>query len=136
MSLTLTYKNDFGKLAKEAKLAVAKAVRTAAFDIEREAKLLAPVDTGFLRASIYTVTNGGSGFKVSAVSASGRAQRTLFGAVTVADKYEAAVAVGAQYGIYLEYGTYRSPAQPFMTPAVMRVKPTFEAAMVKALEGK
>ncbi len=136
MNLSVTVKNDFGKLTAAAIGQIDRAVRKAAFDIEREAKQRAPVDTGFLRASIYTVTKGGSGFKVSPSGATGAAQRTLFSPVSLTDSHEAIVAVGAQYGIYLEYGTRRSPAQPFMTPAVMKVKPKFEADIARALEGK
>ena len=136
INLTVTVKNDFGKLTAAALREVDKAVRKAAFDIEREAKLLAPVDTGFLRASIYTVTQGRSGFKVSSATASGAAQRTLFNQVAVTNPYEAVVAVGAEYGIYLEYGTSRNRAQPYMTPAVQKVNPSFEKAVALALEGK
>jgi len=128
--------NHFGQIADEAAKQVERVIRKTGFAIERMAKILAPVDRGFLRASIYTVTHSGSGFRVSASDATGRAKRTLFNEVRTADKYEALVPVGAEYGIYQEYGTLRSAAQPFMTPAVESVRPQFERDMKQALEGK
>lgn len=137
--------NHFGEIAAEAQKQVERVIRKTAFAIEREAKLRAPVETGFLRASIYTVTAGSSrSFARSSLrAAERRQQRTgnlssqgLFPEVRVSDKYEALVAVGAEYGIFLEYGTLRSAAQPFMTPAVEAVRPAFERDMKRALEGK
>lgn len=39
-------------------VAMERAVASAAFEIEREVKILAPVDTGALKASVYTSTYG------------------------------------------------------------------------------
>ena len=44
------------------------------------------------------------------------------------------VTVGAEYGIYLEYGTARMGARPFMAPAVEQVRPAFVQAMKQALK--
>lgn len=63
----------------------------AAFFVEGQAKVKAPVDTGFLRNSI------------AVVSVSSR---------------EAVIGVGAEYGVYVEMGTRRMRAQPFMRPAL------------------
>ena len=41
----------------------------------------------------------------------------------------ASVDVGASYGIYQEYGTYKMATHPFMTPAAEAVRPSFMAAM-------
>ena len=68
-------------------------VRATAFVVEGEAKRLAPVDTGFLRSSIRT---------------------DIVGAMA------ADVVVGASYGIYVELGTSRSGAQPFLAPAAVK----------------
>ncbi|GIK73808.1 MAG: hypothetical protein BroJett021_27960 [Chloroflexota bacterium] len=71
--------------------ALRQGLAAAAFLVERAAKVKAPVDTGFLRNSIQTVS--------------------------VTDR-EAVVAVGAEYGIYQEMGTRFMRAQPFMRPAL------------------
>jgi HK97 gp10 family phage protein len=78
------------------------AIRKAAFDIEAGAKVRAPYRTGFLRNSI---------------------QATMTGVLS------AVVAVGAHYGIYLEYGTYKMAPRPYLTPAVEAVRPGLVAAM-------
>jgi len=63
----------------------------AAFFVEGQAKVKAPVDTGFLRSSI---------------------------AVLSVSSREAVIGVGAEYGVYVEEGTGRMEAQPFMRPAL------------------
>jgi HK97 gp10 family phage protein len=73
-------------------------VRATAEAISGRAKALAPVDTGALRASIHTEAAG-------ALS-----QR---------------VADGVEYGYFVELGTSRMSAQPFMTPAVEWVRATW-----------
>lgn len=90
----------------------AQVIRKTAKDIERDAKIMAPVDTGNLRNSIST-TVGGSGSTLS-------------------------VEVGptAHYGIYVELGTSRMGAQPYLFPAADRHEPGFLAAMAQAAEPK
>jgi HK97 gp10 family phage protein len=66
-------------------------LHAAAFFVEGQAKLKAPVDTGFLRNSIQV------------------------GEVTAV---QAIVAVGAEYGLYQEMGTRFMPAHPYLRPAL------------------
>lgn len=86
-----------------------RAVYATAAAIEAAAKQRAPVDTGFLRASIQARTVG---------------------------PLEAEVAVGAEYGHHVEYGTRRQAAQPYLTPAVESERPRFEARIKKAVDGE
>lgn len=74
---------------------VSAAVRKTAFAIEGSAKALAAVDTGTMRSSISTTISG-----------SGSA-----GSMT------AEIGPTVDYAIYVEYGTSRMGAQPFMGPA-------------------
>lgn len=60
--------------------------------IASSARSRAPVDTGYLRSSISSVS----------VEAGKTAE----------------VIVGANYGAYVEYGTYKMAAQPYLGPAV------------------
>lgn len=69
-------------------------------------RILAPIDTGFLRNSI-TVQK--------------LAQATY------------AVAVGAEYGFWVNYGTRRLRAQPFFEPAVEEARRYFEAELKKLI---
>lgn len=68
------------------------AVKSTADKIRDDAKARAPVDTGYLRSSIVSTS--------------------------VSTGKEAEIQVGAEYGIYVEYGTYKMGARPFLSPAV------------------
>ena len=63
----------------------------AALIVENEAKQLCPVDTGTLRASIHTEKRG---------------------------KNARIVRAGTDYAEYVEFGSARTPAQPFLRPAL------------------
>ncbi len=64
--------------------------------IEGYANDFVPVLTGSLKASIH-VSGGGGTYEVTAQSTEGGATR--------------------EYAGYVEFGTHKAPAQPFMTPA-------------------
>lgn len=78
-------------------------VQKTAVDIEGLAKVLCPVDTGFLKSSIGHEVNGLS----------------------------AEIGPTAEYGIYVELGTARAAAQPFLGPATDKYEPVFQEAMAK-----
>ena len=92
-----------GKARERARLAV----RKAAFDINAHAKAVVPVDTGKLKGSIQ-------------MEILDEGDRALVGAC-------------AHYAPYVEFGTYKMAAKPYLTPAVERVRPSFEAAMRRLL---
>lgn len=102
--------------------AVNRLVRKTAFDIEHDAKSWAPVDTGFLKASIYArtenISHDAAAFRAVVRKRKGLPGEDLFPEVPQPDHNEAYVAVGATYGLYVEYGTVFMAAHPFMTPAV------------------
>lgn len=70
---------------------VADAVRKAAEAVAEEARRMCPVDTGALRNSI-TVSSDGS---------------------------RAEVVAGKDYAVFVEFGTYKTAAQPFLVPALL-----------------
>lgn len=86
-------------------------VRATGARVERDAKAGAPVDTGYLRSSITTSNTGGG------------------------DTTSAEVSVGANYGIYQEFGTSRMAPHPFLIPAFDRNKPAFLQAMERLANG-
>lgn len=89
------------------------AVRKAAFDTARDARTLAPVDTGNLRNSIgVTADTGWRGETLTAT-----------------------VGPTAHYGRYVEEGTSRMGPQPYMMPAADRQEPLFVAA-IQSLGGQ
>lgn len=83
------------------KALAAAAIQKAAFDCQSQAQQTAPVDTGFLRNSIHVEQDGEASYRV---------------------------VVGASYGWYVELGTHRMRARPFLFPAyVMANKALLEA---------
>lgn len=108
-------------------------VRKGALDVEGHAKALAAVDTGFMRSSIYTVTTEGSGYG-NHLTGGGPGAHLLPEIEGPENDQTAYVAVGADYGIYQEFGTVHHPAHPFMAPAVEAVRPSYEAAWARLEE--
>lgn len=94
------------KAQRRATTALGKAVK----DIEATAKTLAPVDTGFLRSSIS-----------SDVSVQGTTIRGEVGPT-------------ANYGAYVEGGTRRQRAQPYLRPATDMIVPRYEDAVAQITE--
>lgn len=103
-----TLASDLRGSATKAKKTAGAAVQKTAADIGADAKSLAPVDTGNLKSSIGVGKVG---------------------------PLESVVGPTANYGIYLELGTSRMPAQPFMGPATDRRVPAFLQAMEQIADG-
>lgn len=78
------------KIAEEIQTKMELAIAKAAFDCQRIAQKLVPVDTGFLRSSIQAAHVGNAAWDV---------------------------VVGAEYGGFVEFGTHRSSGRPYLTPA-------------------
>ena len=85
------------------------AVRKTGLDVEADAKILAPVDTGNLRNSITTTISGGG--------------------------MTAEIGPAAAYGIYVEMGTRRMRPQPYMLPALQSQQGAFEQAVSQIVDG-
>jgi hypothetical protein len=139
IEITYTIKNDFDTIAGKLETALSKAVRQSAFVWERSSKQLTPVDTGALRASIYTVTNKNTG--QASAKADAKARRPEPGAKWVGTndgkgKFEASVHVGMEYAVFVEYGSQGRPGRPFLTPGGVVARKALEKAVTKALEGK
>ena len=128
--------NRFAAMAQETYRLLDKIVRKTAFDLEARAKALCAVDTGALRASIYTATGSQSTFGKARADALSRNKDAQFGPEEKPDgDLCAIVAVGVLYGVYVEFGTIKMPAHPFFGPAVAAVRPQFEKAVELALAG-
>lgn len=93
---------DLGKASIETTRKAVQVVRKAAADVEAAAKGRAPVDTGALRGSIGTSMHG---------------------------PLAAEIGPTVHYGQYVEFGTYKMAAQPYMGPAADQVEPGFVEAM-------
>lgn len=96
------------ELKGRARTRAGQIVAKTAHDIESLAKQRAPVDTGALKNSIQ--------------------------ARQVAP-FNWEVGVGVAYGPYVEFGTSKMAAQPYLTPAVEAVRGPFAAALAELLNG-
>jgi len=121
--------NKFDEFSEQLMKALGQVVRKTAFDVQAHAQSKAPVDTGNLRNSIYTKTSEGSTYPGTA------GEHLLADQTGDADEMTAYVAVAANYGIYQELGSTRTPAQPYLGPAVDSVRGSFEQAL-EAIEGQ
>lgn len=112
-----TLYNNLPQLQRQAVAAAKAAVAKAAYDIEGNAKITVPVDTGNLKNSIQTAIEPGEL------------------AANVGPR-------GVEYAIFVEYGTGRrgDPSvphadvagmapRPYLRPAAEKVRPGFIAAM-------
>lgn len=92
-------------VVKEVESKVKNTVNQNVHQMEGQAKMLAPVDTGHLRQSINTeLSNGGMTGEVS---------------------------TNVEYALFVEYGTSRQAAQPFMYPAFVMYSKNFESEIRK-----
>jgi HK97 gp10 family phage protein len=93
---------EFNGKASNVQRQASQAVRSTLEGITADGKVMSPVDTGNLKASISWEMTG------DLVGETGPE---------------------ASYGIYLETGTSRMPPQPYMNPAADRWEPRFREAL-------
>lgn len=112
-------------------------VAKAAFKVQQDAQAMAPVDTGALRASIFTVTfrtNGKAGAVAQMRALNGEAKEARFTDVPQ-DAFEAFVVVGVEYGIYQELGSRGRPGRFYVTQSGARNRDWFMNEAQRALRG-
>ena len=125
--------NHFDDVASALPDILSKVVRKTTFEIQSDAQSLAPRDTGFLANSIYVKTSKDSTY--SQVEQPTKKDASLLEEVdSPPDDQTAYVAVGANYGIYVEYGTVHQAPQAYLTPAVEAGQEALEKA-ASAIEG-
>jgi len=94
--------NNLPRIAERLPDAVSAIIRKAALDVEANAKAVVPVDTGKLKNSITS--------------------EFLSPTLVI-------VAPHTDYAVYVEFGTRRMRARPYMRPAAEKVAPAFMEAM-------
>lgn len=113
---------------------VAEAVAKIAFTIEAKAKQRAPVDTGALRASIYTsLKNGGMGSKAMAAASALRPNVLTDPLPVPRDDHTAYVGPSVEYGLAVEIGTVQRSGTPYLQPAVRETESDFRKMLAKAV---
>lgn len=104
-----------GVLLGKGKAAIHEAVTESCEDLVSKAMEKAPVQTGTLRASIHVESVTGSGFTVTGTVATGGE---------------------ADYAAYVEAGTSKMAAEPYMQPALIENAPAYAEAMARAARGQ
>jgi HK97 gp10 family phage protein len=112
------------ELIKESPLKVDAAVRATAFFVEAIAKTMSPVATGANRSSIYTKTSQG-------VNGSPGELGDILPGVQMG---EAVIGPSMGYSVFLEFGTSKMPARPYLTPAAEQAPKYFVTAIQQAFE--
>lgn len=98
----------FDSVPKDIEEDVIQLISKTAYQIEADAKIFAPVDTGNLRNSIKTtISEGGK---------------------------HAVVGTDVEYSEFVEFGTFKQLAQPFLGPAYIKNKLKFEQEMQKIVD--
>lgn len=120
--------NHFPAIILALKKATQDQVDKTAGDVAQAATGRAPVLTGYLRSSVYTVTSKASTYAAGIVGTG-----ELLAELPNPGEGKALVGVAASHGVYVEYGTHKMAAQPFITPAAEGMRSQFESEMAKAL---
>jgi HK97 gp10 family phage protein len=120
--------SELDRLARALKTNARDIATAFAFQVEAAMKQDAPVDTGACRASIYTVTQEVDGFSGAASAAkSSNPNASVSALPRPSGKVIAHVGPSVEYAIYLEYGTSRMAARPFVIPAVESMAAKFNS---------
>lgn len=101
MSVTVIVRSRVPRASADVLARAAAITEKAAFDIEARARAQAPVQTGFLKSSIEA-SGRGTDWRVDA---------------------------RAEYALFVEFGTRRMGARPFLIPALEAVRPAYLSAM-------
>lgn len=105
------------RLMKTAPEQIDAAVRATAFQVQGIAQALSPVLTGANRNSIYTKTSKG-------ISGTPGELGDTFPEPNIGEAY---VGPSMEYSPYLEYGTSKMAARPYLTPAAEQAQRLFKA---------
>ena len=114
---------------------VAQAVAKTAFNVETLAKLKAPVDTGALRASIYTSLKGAVNFALVDAEVHSRRPEAITGPLPrPMDTNTAYVGPSVSYGAVVELGGSTHGGRPYLQPAVRESEHFFREAIAAAVK--
>lgn len=113
---------ELDKIAKQLNIKREAVCRRFAFQVEGLAKQMAKKKTGALRNSIYTVTKREDGYaKASSETKSARPDVDTAQHPTPTGNIIANVGPCVEYAEYVEFGTSKMGAQPYLTPAVEQI---------------
>lgn len=113
--------SEVDRIARSLNKNIEDVLKMMAFEIEGLAKQLAPYDTTALRNSIYTVTKDSNNFDVAAAAATRlRPGVSVEAHPAISGDVIARVGPCVEYAAFVELGTERMAAQPFLVPAFQK----------------
>ena len=124
--------NHFKLLAEQEHRAVVAIVKVTTFNVEHRTKANAKVKTGYMKSTVYSDVEGESDYGQGSIQAPAGAE--LLPHEQHERDTQGIVGVGASYGIYVEMGTSRAPAQPFLVPAMEAERADFVHALSRIEE--
>ena len=107
MKIDITYDGALGSLADGIEERVGAAIAAGAETVKEHAQSICPVDTGALRDSIAVSQNGTS----------------------------AQISANTDYAAYVEFGTSKMAAQPYLVPALLGNENAIISAIAAAIVG-
>lgn len=132
-------RNNFAQIGQHVGQQMSEATRDTAMDISRIAKQNCPVDTGALRQSIYVSWidqgQGETTYDLASAAAIAKNPNVHLLPRTVPLPGEALVGCAVDYWVFVEYGTSRQAAQPFITPAIEATRQVFMQRVGAAIRG-
>ena len=115
---TIEFHSNADKVINAKDDAIEKALEAIGIQAEGYAKAKAPVDTGLLRNSITHASGGSQMATQRYTDNKGEKSGSYSGTVGREGDETEYIATNVEYAPYQEYGTRRTPAQPFFRPAV------------------
>ena len=107
MQINVTYTGSLEAIAAQIEEKLGAAVAAGAEAVAENARSVCPVDTGALRNSIAVTQNGTS----------------------------AEISANTDYAAYVEFGTSRTAAQPYLVPSLLGNETAVLSAMAAAITG-
>lgn len=137
MAISVTIEDHSKEFLEELKRRIPVALEECGLAAEGYAKRLCAVDTGLLRNSITHAVSGESPAISSYSDTAGEQHGEYSGSAPAASGSEMAVYLGTnvEYAPYVEMGTRRTPAQPFIKPAVADHTSDYKRLIEKRLKG-
>lgn len=123
MKSTITQQWHGAEVKVQGKKVVGKSAYEIGLVVEGQAKLLAPKDTGYLAASITTQASDGTGTMPESPSkygpGGGKGYSDFEMTIQIPrEENEVYVGTPLEYAPHMEFGTMKTPAQPFLRPAL------------------
>lgn len=120
--------NHLPELLKALHDGTKKGVVKATKEVKKDIQSGAAVATGYMRDSAYTVTSEGSDYQGGA--------KSLPEVGAPGDDLTGIAAVAAEYAVYVERGTSKMGAQPFVTPAAESMRGRLPGIIANAVNSE